>query len=396
MFLDSRSAAVAGYRSLMSTTTRRQSHFTFCQWRYWKRVAEMQFHKSWRDYMTYQWTVPAAVLSTSARNGSSGSVHDVLKQYYALLEKDAFSPEHIIDFTTALRSVVYANLGWVPWLHNDNHIIAFMQILMNSAIDDLLTTPLHSHAHFKHLYNHIDESMDQVPVVHCPSILLSLLYSGLDTEDPLVCKLLYRCHDATSKLNVHQLRDLSHILQTLGGKDFPLAEKVVSRLDDIFSQDPQTVDFEIKDLCVMNPVLAVYMSKGLLEKCASAMLVKVQQQSPLLDIFTIGCCFRYARKMRFRVNSETLNEIALLGKAALDDLGDLSHLQSYHIAEICHNARRLGLFSGDFVNRVQAHSLQLLRRAEQNLHIRDVTNILFAFSKDSPSSVKAVSEQVHA
>ena len=318
------------------------------------------------------------------------SVNDVFERYHALLEGGKFKPESFADFSIALCSAVYSSLGWLPWLHIDNQIIAFMQILMNGKTGRLLTEPLYGHAHFGSIYAHVDRNVDQIPRKDCPSVLMSFIYSGLDQTDPLVTKLLGQCYEGVPEFDIGQIRDLTHVLQSLGGRDFILAEKLVSRMDELLRSHPRDIAFEIRDLCVSNPVLAVYMSRELLEKCVSAMLFKVQENSPNLDSLTIGCCFRYARKMSYRVSRENLTKIKVLGKEALDNFRDFEQLQSYHIAEICHNARRLGCYTGAVTEDLQKRSLQLLRGDSGSLHIRDLTNLLFAFSRDQSSEVKKV------
>ncbi|XP_076449755.1 FAST kinase domain-containing protein 1, mitochondrial-like [Babylonia areolata] len=381
-------------QTLYSTLVRRslvsRGHpgLTFCQWRYLRlhfgaRTGVIQFVNS------HQWSTGKAKCTQSEH---SESVADVLERYHTLLDRNSFHPECVTQFTTALRSAVYSNLHSLPWLHNDNHVIAFMQILMNGKIEDLLRKPLYDQEHFHSICQQIEQLSDLIPGHDCPSVLLSLLYSGVDRTEPVVHKLLARCHDAAPDLSVHQLRDLTHILQTLGGRDFHLAEKILSRLDELLSRDIKEVEFEVRDVCVSNPILAVYMSQDLLEKMAHAVLAKLHQQSPHIDAFTVGCIFRYARKMKFRVSSETLAKIRSVGKASLENLDDCSHLQSYHIAEICHNAKNLGCFSGEIVQKVQARSLELLR--SKDLHIRDVTNLLFAFSKTTDASMKEEASQL--
>ncbi|KAL8589915.1 hypothetical protein ACOMHN_024002 [Nucella lapillus] len=324
----------------------------------------------------------------------SESVTDVFERYQALLDRDSFHTKQVVQFTTALRSAVYSSLGWLPWLHTDNHIIAFMQILMNGKVVELLRNPLYDEEHFGDILRHLEMLVDELPREDCPSVLLSLLYSGLDRTEPIVGALLARCQDSAPVLNIQQLRDLTHILQSLGGRDFTLAQRIVSRLDHLVSRDTRNLEFEVRDLCVFSPVLAVFMSRRLLNKTSRALLGKLQQQGPDLDVFTMGSCFRYARKMKFRVNLETLEQIKFLAKASLDRLEDCGHLQSYHIAEICHNAKHLACFTGDIVDKVQARSLQLLRESEGELQIRDITNLLFAFSKTAAPTFKQEASQL--
>lgn len=338
--------------------------------------------------MDIQSQMSTAPLSTES--SVPESMDDVFERYLMLLEEGNFKPESFADFSSSLCSAVYAGLGWLPWLHSDNHIISFMQILMNRRTENLLREPLYNHRHFQSIYNHIDQNVSQIPRKDCPLVLLTLIYSGLDQEDLLVTKLLGQCYEAVPELDIAQLRDLTHVLQSLGGRDFLLAEKIISRMDEIFRSHPQDIQFEIRDLCVSNPVLAAYMSTELVEKCASAMLFKIQEKSPDFDTITIGCSFRYARKMSYRVGPETLGKIKMLAKEALDKFRDFDRLQSYQIAEICHNAKRLGCYTGDVMEKMQERSLELLRDTSGNLHIRDITNLLFAFSRDSSPAVQKV------
>ena len=381
----------ASYSTLLRCTARGQpgNGITYCQFRYWKKVVcAIAQHGSTREHLKGQSQMCTAALS--AERPAPESVNDVFERYHRLLEEGDFKPESFADFSTSLCLSVYASLGWLPWLHNDNHIISFMQILMNRRTDSLLREPLYSHKHFPAIYSHIDQNVGLIPRKDCPSVLLSLIYSGLDQEDPMVTKLLSQCYEAVPELDMVQLRDLTHILQSLGGRDFLLAEKVIARMNEIFHCDPQDIQFEIKDLCVSNPVLAVYMSSELLEKCVSAMLFKMQEKSPNFDSATIGCCFRYARKMSYRVGHEKLGKIKMLGKEALDNFTEFDHLQSYQIAEICHNAKRLGCYVGDITEGMQERSLELLRDASGKLCVRDITNLLFAFSRDTPEPILKV------
>ncbi|KAK7115473.1 FAST kinase domain-containing protein 1, mitochondrial-like [Littorina saxatilis] len=380
-----RTAVDARHYFMGRNSARGKSGISYSQWHFWRKAV------SARDHLHPPFQVSTALLTTrSAAETSQApeSVNDVFERYSALLGAGNFRPESFIDFATSLCSAVYTGLSWLPWLHSDNRIIAFMQILMNDRNKDLLREPLYGHKHFQNIYDHIDRNVDHIPKQDCPSILLALLYSGLEKEDHLVIKLLGECYDAASMLNMHQLRDLTHVFQCLGGRDFALAEKIVCRMEEMLHPPTCEFQFEITDLCASNPVIAVYMSKGLLEKCVSAMLYKVQEKSPDLDVVTIGCCFRYARKMAFRVERENLTEIKVLGKAALDTFTNFEQFESYNIAEICHNAKRLGYYSGDVVEKMQKRSWELLRDEKSKVEIGDVTNLLFAFSRDLPSQEK--------
>ena len=357
---------------------------TYCQWRYLKRTV-----------------MPCGTLTKGFSNQSQSasqivklqerdSMKDVFERYHVLLCDSSFGPASIISFTSALCSSVYADLSWLPWLHRDNHIISYMQILMNGKTEELLAKPLYSQDHFEDIYNHIDQNFTEIPDGDCPSVLASLIYSGLDLKDPLVVKLLHRCYDAVPNLSVAQVRDSTHVLQSLGNRDFVFAGKLVSRLNELLGDEPQHVQFAIQDLCLANPVLAAYMSKEMVEKCVAAMLFKVQEKYPDLDIPTIGSCLRYVRKMGYRADRENLNKIKTLARASLDNIRDFNLLQSQHVAEIGHNAKRLGCYTGDIVDRLQARSLQLLRDPDSNLTVADVTNLLFAFSRDSSPAILKV------
>ncbi|KAL8559753.1 hypothetical protein ACOMHN_002286 [Nucella lapillus] len=283
---------------------------------------------------------------------------------------------------------MYSSLRWLPWLHSENHFLSYLQILMNGKTSELLTEPLYSCQHFQRIYDHIERSVNEIPGKDCPAILLSLIYSGLDQTDALSVKLLNRCYDAVPEMNLQQLRDSTHLLQSFGNRDFVFAEKIVSRLKEVLSPSPENVQFEIRDLCVSNPVLGAYMSQELLETCISAMLFKAQEQSQSLDIPTIGCCFRYSRKMGFRAHRKNLTKFSDIAKSALDSFADYDRLQSHEIAEICHNAKRLGYYKGPVVDRMQQRSLELLRDSGSNLHIREITNLMFAFRRDISSDIK--------
>jgi hypothetical protein len=98
------------------------------------------------------------------------------------------------------------------------------------------------------------------------------------------------------------------------------------------------------------------------------------------------------RKMAYRMQQDNLNQTKSLGKEALARLTDSAYsaMKSQHIAEIAHNAKRLGCFSEPVVGKMQKRSLELLRDKSGSLQIHHMTNLLFAFSKDAPPEIKKV------
>lgn len=273
-------------------------------------------------------------------------------------------------------------------MHNHNHTISYMQMLMNDQIENLLKDPLYSSSQFDIIYKHISHNVDQVPLEDCPSLLISLLFSGLEQTDSLTRKLLARCHKAMPLLNIANLREMTHVLQCQQNRDFVLSEKIVQRLQEILRANPLDIDFDIQDLIFINPILASYMSQDMVDKCATAVLLKIKDGFEELDIDTIGGCFRYVRKMSHRSDREILSEIRDLAKMALDRFKDYSMLQSYHIAEVCHNAKRLGCYTEPIVSRIQDRSLALLRGQKGSVRIKDITNLLFAFTRSTSPIVK--------
>ncbi|XP_076470468.1 uncharacterized protein LOC143300581 [Babylonia areolata] len=369
--------------SHLECAVQRQYGITYSQWHHLRKAA-ISVSRPFHEHVRSQHETAASSTSSSMPEGA----REVCEKYHSLLKTGEFKLESIVDFTSALCSAVYSSLRRLPWLHSENHIIAYLQILMNGRTTDLLAEPLYSCAYFQSICDHIECSVSEIPAKDCPSVLLSLLYSGLDQKDMVVAKLLSRCYDAVPEMNIQQVRDCAHLLQCLGNRDFVFAEKLVSRLNELLSHSPENAQFEIRDLCVSNPVLAAYMSQEMLERCIAAMLLKAQNQFPNLDMPTVGCCFRYSRKMGFRADRENLIKLSTLAKEVMDQFTDYSRLQSHQIAEVCHNAKRLGLYTGDVVDRMQERSLQLLRDSSGNLHIREITNLMFAFNRDTSLDVK--------
>nr|KAG5709046.1 hypothetical protein BaRGS_004685 [Batillaria attramentaria] len=196
------------------------------------------------------------------------------------------------------------------------------------------------------------------------------------------------CYDAVPSLDIGGLRDMTHILQSQQNRHFRLSEQIVQRLQEILMDDPLEIQFEIQDLIFINPILAAFMSPEMIDKCAVAILSKIKDTFHDLDMDTIGGCFRYARKMSHRVDQDRLIEIKDLAKMALEGYGTYDKLQSYHIAEVCHNAKRMGCYTGPMVEKIQARSLALLRGKEGEPRIKDITNLLFAFTRSTPSGIK--------
>lgn len=333
---------------------------------------------------------PILSYSTSVAVETGKYTDNVFDLYHQLLVKGAFKPDMVIDFATTLRTAVYSDLHRLPWLHSYNNIISYMQILMNKRVDDLLTAPLYKHKHFELIYDHICRNMNHIPLEHCPGILVSLLFSGLEKTDPIVPWFLDRCYDFFPRANMKDLGDMTNILQSFNSKSFPFAEKIIQRLEELISSESETHLFSIIAMCTIHPVCGIYMSQSLSDRCVRAMLAKVQVEFHHLDIFTIGNLFYYVHKMRFHVNHKDLSEITKMAKTALDVFDDYNHLQSFHIAGIAHNAKRLGIYTGDVVNKIQARSLALLRGQEGPVQIRDITNLLYAFKRDISPSIKKV------
>ncbi|XP_025116000.1 FAST kinase domain-containing protein 1, mitochondrial-like isoform X2 [Pomacea canaliculata] len=322
------------------------------------------------------------------RNEMYVRVNEVFNDYHSRLMNGGFTPESVVTFTGKLHSAMYADLGWLPWLHVENHIIAYMQILMNNQRNSLLRKTLYKHRHFEAIYNTIFRNLDEIPAEHCPSILLSLLHCGLDQSDPVVVVLLTKCYDFIPTADIPSLRKLTYIMQGLDSRNLLLAGKIVERLDKILKNNNfEDIDVAIDDICNTVPIIAAYMSSDLLKACVKVVLRKMNSSSDL-GINTVGTYLRFVCKVSFRISKNLLQEIRLAATKALDECQDFDLLESHHIAEVCHNAKRLGCYSGDLVTKMQIRSLDLLRGKQRPLHIRHITNLLFAFTQNSSSDIK--------
>lgn len=329
------------------------------------------------------------------RNEMYVRVNEVFNDYHSRLMNGGFTPESVVTFTSKLHSAMYADLGWLPWLHVENHIIAYMQILMNNQRNSLLREMLYKHRHFEAIYNTIFRNLDKIPAEHCPSILLSLLHCGLDQADPVVVVLLTKCYDFIPTADIPSLRKLTHIMQGLDSRNLLLAGKIVERLDKILKNNNfEDIDVAIDDICKTVPIIAGYMSSDLLKACVKFVLQKMNSSSNL-GINTVGTYLRFFCKVSFRISKNLLQEIRLAAMKALDECQDFDFLESHHIAEVCHNAKRLGCFSGDLVTKMQIRSLDLLRGKQRPLNIRHITNLLFSFTQNSSSDIKKVPCLLH-
>jgi hypothetical protein len=253
---------------------------TYCHWRYLRNPGIAQ-----TDHLSQPCRKVSYLSSDMAMTSPPARVDDVFEKYHSQLETNSFQAKSFIEFSSELCRAVYSSLSWLPWLHNENYVIAYMQLFMNGRTKDLLTEPLYSQKHFSEICDHIVNHVSEIPGKDSPTLLLSLLYCGLEQTDPVALRLLAHCHESTNEFDIAQLRDCAYLLQSLGAKDFILVQKIISRLSDIMTQHPADLKINIEDLCAPNPVLAAYMNQELFEKCVFTILYKVNMTYQIYFIF---------------------------------------------------------------------------------------------------------------
>lgn len=303
------------------------------------------------------------------------------------------SHKHLVDCSHQLLYLVYEKeFANIPWIIGEDHYIAHMQIVMNDLVENLLFPFIH-HPSFNKLLKMLDEKVDEMDGDDLSIVFSSIQMLGLPEVHEIIQKIYFRLASEDVHFSLNNLSMLAESLRNFKRSDIPMVKIIIPQIVEMFAKGEigDGGKEELDSLCNLFIRIKHLVSKEMNSEAVDLISVLASVDENLQDPNNLSSCLRFIRHILAphtgrKLSEETLTKLSDIADICLEKVIDnIDKLKPQDIAQVCHNMKRLGIYSSVLSAKIHDKCLELLT---EPVTVAELSCIMHGINRRMPVEVR--------